>query len=177
MGFRRSDYLDPPNPVDFTDPITGVVNWRKLEEDLRGRLLTDHVGFGNGITTEELAAVYFKRTDFEACSAMGQAIQRARKRLMEAGIFVKNTNYRWHIADGALEKIDYIKNRTRGLVAAFRRTSAQLGIAANQHPEIAQHALVDAYKKAEGGLLALEKAERRPLPGGSSGAPSGGSDE
>ena len=169
MGFRRSDYFDPPNPVDFTDPITGVVDWSQFVEDLIGRLLTDHRGFVSGITTEQLAQLYFGRTDFEACTAMQQAMQRARALLFGHGIFLKNTSYRWHIAEGPAEKMEYLKNRTRRLMALFRRTQTQLAIAAEQHQEIAEHPMVAAFAAAAGGLPALEEAERIPLPGGASG--------
>lgn len=169
MGFRRSDFFDSPDPVDFTNPVTGAIDWASFATDLMGRLLQDHVGFVDGVTTEELAQVYFRRTDFEACTIMGQALQRARRQLITRGIFLKNTSQHWHIAADAGEKMDYLKGRTRGLLAAFRRTETQLAIAANQHPEIAEHPMVEAFEAAGERFAALERAERQALAGGSSG--------
>jgi len=156
VGFN--DFLQPPLPVDFTDPTTGAVDWPALREDLRGRLLTDHVGFANGTGTVALARIYFRRTDVEACLIMERELQSARAVLMDSGIILRNAYRRWHIVDNAAEALGFIVNRTRRVVKAYGRTSAVGAIASQQYPELAMNPVLQALGSAERSIKRLKEA-------------------
>lgn len=156
MGFN--DYLQPPLPVEFTDPDTGRIDWREMREDLRARLQTDHLGFVNGVSTVALARIYFRRTDVEACLIMERELQAARAVLMDRGIILRNAYRRWHIVDNAAEALGFIVNRTRRVVRAYGRTSAVGAIAAQQYPELAMNPVLQALGSAERSIRRLKEA-------------------
>lgn len=162
MGF--GDFLQPPLPVEFTDPDTGYVDWGGFREDLRGRLLTDHRGFTNGTGTVALARIYFRRTDVEACLVMEGALQSARAVLMDRGIILRNAHRRWHIVDNPAEALGFIVNRTRRVARAYGRTRAVGAIASQQYPELAMNPVLQALGAAERSIRRLEEATQEQPP-------------
>jgi len=162
MGFE----LQPPLVVGFTDPNTGLVDWDAFRADLRGRLLTSHVGLTNGVSTVSLARIYFKRTDLEASLFMERELQAARAILLDRGIILRNTNRRWHIVADAAEALGFIVNRTMRVVRAYGRTKAVGEIASKQYPQLAQHTVLQALGTAGPSIKRLEKATKKGLPSG-----------
>lgn len=156
MGF--DDFLQPVLIVGFTNPDTSQVDWQAFREDLRGRLLTDHVGFANGISTTALANHYCRRTDIEACIVMERELQSARAVLMDSGIILRNAHRRWHIVDNAAEALGFIVNRTRRVVRAYGRTTAVSVIAAQQYPELAMNPVLEALGSTERAIRRLREA-------------------
>lgn len=163
MGF--GDFLQPPLPVDFTDPDTGSVDWASFNEDLHGKLLTDHIGFTNGISTVALARYYFRRTDVEACLVMEAHLQSSRAALMDRGIILRSAYRRWHIVDNAAEALGFIVNRTRRVVRAYGRTTAVSALASQQYPELAMNPVLQALGSTERSIKRLKEAtEDKELP-------------
>lgn len=156
MGF--GDFIQPPLPISFTDPNTGAVDWSAFDEDIRGKLITDHLGFINGISTAALARYYFRRTDVEACLVMEAHLQSCRAALMDRGIILRNAYRRWHIVDNAAEALGFIVNRTRRVVRAYGRTTAVSEIATLQYPELAMNPVLKALGSAERSIKRLKKA-------------------
>jgi len=162
MGY--GDYFDKPIPVDFRNPKSGIVDWHGFWEDLIGGLLSDHVGACNGVSTEELAHTYFKRTDLEACYFMGNIMQQARNTLLGmAGVILKNTGYRWHIVANGDEAMEYLKKRVMREIRAYRRTVAQYELAAGTYPELGEHPLKDVLAGAAGTFDRIDEARKAPL--------------
>jgi hypothetical protein len=162
MGY--GDYFDMAVPVEFRDSVSGIIDWNAFWEDLIGRLLGEHVGAYNGISTEELAHAYFKRTDHEACYMMGNIMQRVRYTLLKsAGVILKSTGERWHIVANGDEAMGYIKQRVMRELRAYRRTVAQYELAASNYPELAKHPLKDALTGAAKTFEKIDKARKTPL--------------
>ena len=170
MGFN--DFLQPVLIVGFTDPSTGRVDWPAFREDLRGKLLTDHVGFSNGIGTVALTRYYCKRTDMEACLVMERELQASRAFFMDHGIILRNASRRWHIVDNASEALGFIANRTMRVVRAYVRTKAVGQIASLQYPQLAKHAVLQTLGAAEPSIKKLEEATKKYLSSGQQAPPS-----
>jgi len=122
----------------------GFNTWADFREDLRGKLLTDHIGRFNGISTDDLAEYYFGQRGLEASIKMESELQQARQILLSRGIILKNSKYRWHIVGETIEAYDFIRNRSLRIVRAHQRTKVVATISQSQFPELAETATVKA---------------------------------
>jgi len=140
MGFSLGIIV----PVDFYDKETGYIDYHAFRQDLRGKLIKEHCGAINGISTESLAECYYHRRDLEPCLKMEQELQFARAVLRERGIILKNTYCRWHIVDNAPEAYGYLKNRAMRMVRAHGRVVTESEIALKYFPELEGYSLPKA---------------------------------
>lgn len=140
MGFDLSSVI----PLDFVDKKTRDPDWAAFREDLRGKLLTEHTGFINGVGTGDLAEYYFKRRDLEAYLRMEHELQTARFILMNRGIILKNSFNRWHIVATAIEAHSFLVNRTMRIVRAHERNVKANAIATDNYPELQKYSLPTA---------------------------------
>lgn len=122
--------------------------WPDFREDLRGKLLSDHMGRHDGIATDDLAEYYFGQRSLEACLKMESELQQARQVFLKRGVILKNTGYRWHIVAETIEAYNYIRNRSMRIVRAHQKTKVVASVATGQFPELAETATV----KALGGM-------------------------
>ena len=162
MGFN--DFLQPVLIVGFTDPKTGQIDWPAFREDLRGKLLTSHVGFANGVSTVALTREYCNRTDIEACIFMESELQASRAFFMDHGVILRNASRRWHVVDNAAEALSFITNRTMRVVRAYGRTKAVGTLAAEQYPQLSEHAVLKALGTMQSSVKRLEEATKKELP-------------
>ncbi len=135
MGFA----YESPAAMDFYDSDTGYEDTEGFREDLRAKLITEHKGEANGVSTSDLAKYYYGENNLEACLTMENELQLARYILLSRGIILRNSHYRWHIVDSAIEALSFLTNRTLRIVKADLRTRVASAIALEQYPELAEY--------------------------------------
>lgn len=152
FGYKRA------RPVNFYDLDSGNIDWKGFREELRGKLLTDHVGWANGVSTKDLATYFYHRTDLEACLSMENEMQFARYILLGRGTILRNAYKRWHIVDNAEEAYRFLHDRSMRLLRAHARTVTASLIATKQFPELAESSLPKALASMSASFKRLEKA-------------------
>jgi len=110
---------------EFINPVTGQINFNDWQHAICARLMTDHVGPENGISTSELCMLYFGYADLEKKILINNQMQVVRHMLEERQqrMILRSYNYHWYVVapedtGGARA---FLENRTSRFVRAGRR--------------------------------------------------------
>lgn len=109
----------------FVDPISGGIDVNAWQHDICGRLLTDHVGPQNAISTSELCMIYFGYVDWEKQILIRNQMQTARFMLEHRAepVFLRSHHHLWYIPapDDTGGARGFFENRAKRFVRAGRR--------------------------------------------------------
>ena len=121
-----------PEINDFVNP-DGRINLSAWRHDICARLLTDHVGPDDGISTNELCMIYFGYVDLEKQIFVGDQLQIIRHMLEERQqpVILRSHRYQWYVVaprDTAGAR-GFIVDRVKRLIRSHgrRRTASSIG--------------------------------------------------
>lgn len=146
----------------FRHPYKPGYDMLALKHDILTRLINDHAGPDNGITTSALTRAYFGYVDWEGKIFMGELIQACRQILEENGLLLRSHHYHWYIVSSDQEAKGFIDERAARFVRAHQRLSRATDIAVDTYGLPAGDRLVQAIQGAGPVVEQIETARREP---------------
>lgn len=109
----------------------GRIDYNQWRHDICARLLTDHEGPVNGISTNELCMIYFGYVDLERQIQIGEQMQAVRQMLenRQQPVILRSHRYRWYVVapDDTAGARGFIVDRAK----RFVRSHVRLGRASS----------------------------------------------
>lgn len=156
-----------PEIYQFMDPL-GHIDYNRWHHDICGRLITDHIGPDNGISTPDLCMLYFGYYDLERRFLVEQQMQTVRFMLehRQQPMLLRSHHRLWYVV--ATDDTE----GARGFVAERAKRFVRSGVRLNRSSNIAQQTyqlsqgdpLVKAIEGAAPAIHQIEEAIEPPEP-------------
>lgn len=143
----------------FKNPYKPGYDIQALRHDVLTRLLNDHVGPNNSVTTAELTKAYFGYVSFENKCFIGQLIQACRQLLEENNLLLRSHHFRWYVVptDHPEYAKGFIDERAARFIRSHQRLQKETDISVDTYKLPASDKLVKAIRGAAGAVEQIEE--------------------